>query len=497
MNKDKDRSTYKPSTHIPSEGLLYIKHTVNKRSDASWVLYQILECGRSASEVMPIVFSRYEKAQERAWLQEMVYGCLRNLPELQVWLRQLLNKPLKKKQKIVEHLLMLGLYQLAYSRTAQHAAVSETVDACKQMQEPALSGMVNAVLRRFQREDLTQQTHEQAHINLGLPKWLYKALKAQYTLNDESVAMPHDKTLSDTTQETNSDENSSDRKIALLAKQMHTRAPLWLRLNTQKTSLAEFEQQLNAASVDFESVSSTAIKLTNAGEIMQLPGFEAGHFAVQDFAAQQAAIILDPQVNDIILDCCAAPGGKSAGIIERQPKLSKLFMLDVDDKRMARVHENFARLGHDLAFEKQIAFVTQDAASLHNNADLPMFDRILLDAPCSATGVIRRHPDIMWLRKPADIAVLVELQKQILHSVWQKLRPGGTLVYATCSILQQENQAQIENFIATHNDATLVPIITHENEQLSTWQILPGQHSMDGFFYAKLSKRKIGVEAIS
>lgn len=457
----KNHPSNKHKTLSPSKDSLLIKHPINKRADASWVLFQILENGRSSSEVMPKVWSRHEKPQDRAWLQEMVYGCLRNLPELQVWLRQLLNSPLKKQQKIIEHLLMLGLYQLAYSRTAQHAAVSETVDACKKMNEIGLSGLVNAVLRRFQRENIQSQIHEQAHISLGLPKWLYKALVTHY-------GDTHD--------------------ITQLAKQMHTRAPLWLRVNTQKTTIAEFKAQLQDAQYSFDIFGNNAVKLNNAGEIMRLPGFEDGHFAVQDFAAQQAAIILDAQKGDIVLDCCAAPGGKSAGILEYQPQLAHLYVLDADPKRMYRVHENFARLGHDKKFNEQTTFVVQDASELTNNDDLPQFNRILLDAPCSATGVIRRHPDIMWLRKSADIDVLVNLQKQILESAWQKLKSGGTLVYATCSILPQENQQQIEDFIATHNDATLNPIKTHQNEMVNTWQILPGQDDMDGFFYAKLTK---------
>ena len=442
---------------------LYIKHPVNKRIDASWVLFQILEHGRSASEVMPKVWSRHEKPQDRAWLQEMVYGCLRNLPMLQVWLRQLLNKPLKKKQKIVEHLLLLGFYQLAFSRTAEHAAVSETVDACKQMKEMSLSGLVNAVLRRFQREDVQNQTYSQTHITLGLPKWLYRMLNEQYACGHA-------------------------RNIENLAKEMHTRAPLWLRVNTQKISATNFAQQLSETPVTFEVIADNTFTLENAGEIMRLPGFDDGYFAVQDFAAQQAAKLLGVEQDDIVLDCCAAPGGKSAGILESQPELAHLYILDSDARRMQRVHENFDRLGHTTGFKHKTTFIVQDASDLASNTSLPEFDKILLDAPCSATGVIRRHPDIMWLRKAADIEVLVELQQKILTSVWQKLKPGGTLLYATCSILAQENQAQIKRFIDTHSDAALSPIKTVNDKLVDTWQILPGQDGMDGFFYARLIK---------
>lgn len=461
MNKNHTKSKNNRNQSTNNQESTHIKHPINKRSDASWVLYQILEHGRSASEVMPKVWSRHEKPQDRAWLQEMVYGCLRNLPMLQVWLRQLLNKPLKKQQKIIEHLLMLGLYQLAFSRTAEHAAVSETVDACKQMREISLSGLVNAVLRRFQREDFQTQHYEQAHIALGLPKWLYRELDENYAANND---------------------------IAQLAKEMHTRAPLWLRVNTLKTTTKEYEAKLEQTTISFEVFGSNTFKLVNAGEVARLPGFEDGHFAIQDYAAQQAAKLLDVKVGDIVLDCCAAPGGKSAGILESQPDLAHLYILDSDARRMQRVQENFDRLGHTMTFANKTTLVVQDASELENNLTLPQFDKILLDAPCSATGVIRRHPDIMWLRKPADIAALVALQEKILESAWQKLKVGGTLLYATCSILPQENQEQIERFIATHNDATLSPVTTISNKTVDTWQILPGQDDMDGFFYARLNK---------
>lgn len=461
MNKNHTKSKNNRNQSTNNQESTHIKHPINKRSDASWVLYQILEHGRSASEVMPKVWSRHEKPQDRAWLQEMVYGCLRNLPMLQVWLRQLLNKPLKKQQKIIEHLLMLGLYQLAFSRTAEHAAVSETVDACKQMREISLSGLVNAVLRRFQREDFQTQHYEQAHIALGLPKWLYRELNENYGTNND---------------------------IAQLAKEMHTRAPLWLRVNTLKTTTKEYEAKLEQTKLSFEAFGSNTFKLVNAGEIARLPGFEDGHFAIQDYAAQQAAKLLDVKAGDTVLDCCAAPGGKSAGILESQPDLAHLYILDSDARRMQRVHENFDRLGHTMTFANKTTLVVQDASELENNPTLPQFDKILLDAPCSATGVIRRHPDIMWLRKSADIAVLVALQEKILESAWQKLKVGGTLLYATCSILPQENQEQIERFIATHNDATLSRVRTISNKTVDTWQILPGQDDMDGFFYARLNK---------
>lgn len=438
---------------------MHIKHPVNLRSDAAWVLYQILENGQSSREVMPKAWSRHEYPKDRAWLQEMVFGCLRNLPILQVWLRQLLNKPLKKQQKIIEHLLMLGLYQMAFARTADHAAVSETVAACKQMKEIGLSGLVNAVLRNFQREDLASQTIQEAHVKLGLPKWIFRILNEHYP-----------------------------DQVDEIAHNMQQKAALWIRINTQLCSQVLYENHLQKAGYEYESFAHNAIKFTKAGEITKLPGFDEGWFAVQDFAAQQAALLLDANTDDVVLDCCAAPGGKTAGILETSPNIEHLFVLDSQSKRVARIHENLARLKHDETFAGKFTILTADACELSHNNDLPQLDRILLDAPCSATGVIRRHPDIMWLRKKADIAVLVELQQQILAQAWQKLKPGGTLLYATCSILPQENMLQIEHFLTQHANAKLVPIVKPNGEEVRYWQIMPGEENMDGFFYARLLK---------
>jgi len=445
----------KPGSH-QKHNSLHIRHPINLRSDAAWVLFQILDNGHSSRELMPIVWARHANAKDRAWLQQMVFGCLRNLPKLQVWLRQLLNKPLKKQQKIVEHLLMLGLYQLAFARTADHAAVSETVAACKQMKEIGLSGLVNAVLRNFQREDLASIPFTEKHVELGLPKWIYRILQENYPEQVEEIA--HN---------------------------MQQRAALWIRVNPLAVGFNEYQIHLQKAGYEFSALEPYAIKIENAGEVTLLPGYQEGWFAVQDYAAQQAAILLAPQANEIILDCCAAPGGKTAGILEHQPDLAKLFVIDSENKRVARIHENMARLGHDVRFAEKLSILTKDARDL---SDLPKFDRILLDAPCSATGVIRRHPDIMWLRKRSDIEVLVKLQQEILEQAWSALKVGGTLVYATCSILPQENQQQIERFVSAHSDAKLQNI-EHSNGQVSTsWQILPGEENMDGFFYARLLK---------
>lgn len=440
----------------PTHASLHIRHPINLRSDAAWVLFQILDNGHSSRELMPIVWARHNNPKDRAWLQQMVFGCLRNLPKLQVWLRQLLNKPLKKQQKIIEHLLMVGMYQMAFARTADHAAVSETVAACKQMKEVALSGLVNAVLRSFQREDLANTPFADKHVSLGLPKWIYRILQESYP-----------------------------EQVDDIAHNMQQRAALWIRVNLLALDFNEYQIHLQKAGYDFVAHEPNAIKIESAGEITLLPGYQEGWFAVQDYAAQQAAILLSPSENETILDCCAAPGGKTAGILEQQPKLAHLYVIDSEQHRVNRIHENMARLGHDKRFMNKLSILTKDARDL---TDLPTFDRILLDAPCSATGVIRRHPDIMWLRKRTDIEVLVKLQQDILEQAWAALKTGGTLLYATCSILPHENQLQIEAFLSTHSDAKLQPIVDLSGDEKPYWQILPGEQNMDGFFYARLLK---------
>lgn len=447
------------NSHDMLSNASHIPYQANLRVDAAWVLFQVLENGVSASELMPKVWDRQADPKDRAWLQEVVYGSLRNLPKLQIWLRQLLNNPLKKQQKIIEHLIIIGLYQLAFTRTADHAAISETVEACKKMNEVGLSGLVNAVLRRFQRDEIQQQAIEQPHANAGLPKWLFRALNEHYPKQAQQIA-----------------------------KNLHERAALWLRVNTQKISAESYANSLKDNNYNFETFANNAIKIEKAGEITQLPGYDDGHFAIQDYAAQQAARLLDPKAGDIVLDCCAAPGGKTASLLEHQPAMLALFAIDSAPKRILRIHENLARLGHDSAFANKIEVIAQDATTLTSNQDLPMFDKILLDAPCSATGVIRRHPDIMWLRKMADIDVLVDLQATILEQAWQKLKVGGTLLYATCSILPQENRQQIDTFLAHHEDAKIEKITTLDGDQVDCWQILPGETNMDGFFYTRLLK---------
>jgi len=225
-----------------------------------------------------------------------------------------------------------------------------------------------------------------------------------------------------------------------------------------------------------------ALCLENACDVYQLPGFAEGWVSVQDGAAQLAAHYLDAQPNDLVLDACSAPGGKTVHTLELQPKLKQMVAVDFDEKRLLRVRENLQRLN------LEATVIHGDAAQPDDWWSGEQFDRILCDAPCSATGVIRRHPDIRWLRRDSDISELVLLQKNILHALWKKLKPGGVLLYATCSILPDENDLQINDFLETTSDASLIPLSAQYNGQVTARQILPNEQKMDGFYYAKLQK---------
>ena len=430
------------------------KKSYQLRAEASRVLFDILENGMSAREALPARQRHFEE-KDKAWLQEMVYGVLRQLPLLQHWLRGSLDRPLKKNAKVVEHLIMLGLYQLAFTRVSTHAAVSETVSACKHLNNINLKGLVNAILRGFIRDEKEQQLPDDPIVVSGLPKWLYKRLAKAYPEQLDDIVT-----------------------------QTNNKPPIWLRVNQTKCSTQDYHEHLDRKGIDHNvsDLHSHAIVLDKPVDVTKLPGYQDGWFAVQDGAAQFAASFLGAQPGDRVLDCCAAPGGKTCHILEQTPQVRQCIALDSDKKRLQRVDENLERLGLNASV------VCADATSPDKWWDGDLFDRILLDAPCSATGVIRKHPDIRWLRKSADIDALVSLQAKILDACWRMLKPGGTLLYATCSILPEENHKQISAFLAIHQDATLDNSgICTDTTQVGR-QILPGESQMDGFYYARLLK---------
>ncbi|HAU91771.1 MAG TPA: 16S rRNA (cytosine(967)-C(5))-methyltransferase [Alteromonas sp.] len=427
---------------------------VDLRADTAWVIFQVLEQGKSSREALAMAQARHSK-QDAAWLQEMAMGVFRHLPQLQIWLRELLEQPLKGSKKILEHVILLGFYQQAYSRVSDHAAVAATVNAAEILGGKSLKGLINAILRNFQRQQLAEQVSDNPIIQSGLPKWLYKRLASAYP-----------------------------QELETLLSGMNQPAPVWLRVNQQQCTQPVYCNALTEAGIRFalSEAHPDAIIMLDRTPITTLPGFAEGWFSVQDGAAQLAAPLLDAQPGERILDCCAAPGGKSAHILERTTGLAQLIALDSEASRLTRMTENLQRL------QLHANLVCADAAELDSWWDGNCFDRILLDAPCSATGVIRRHPDIRWLRKSADIEVLQALQYKILTNLWRTLKPGGTLVYATCSVLPAENTGQISRFLQEHSEAQLQAIQPGETIEQPGRQILPGEQQMDGFYYARLLK---------
>ena len=419
---------------------------VGLRVDCATILYEILENGRSSRSLLVAKQTRYTQARDKAWLQEVTFGCLRQMPTLQYWLRQLLQKPLKGKKKIIEHLLIVGLYQLAFTRVSPHAAIGETVNGCQKLQSASLKGLVNAILREFQRSEMQHDLPPTTAAKAGFPKWIYQAVQDHYPEQAEQIFA-----------------------------QSNAKAPLWLRVNRTQIAHADFCRALEDSSLPFSRVDthSDAVILERYTDIPSIPGYDDGWFAVQDGAAQLAADFMQVNAGERVLDCCAAPGGKTCHLLERQPTIN-CTALDSDKQRLARVEQNLQRL------KLSAKVLCADACKPDNWWDGQLYDRILLDAPCSATGVIRRHPDIRWLRKRSDIDELVKLQAAMLTKLWSTLKPSGVMVYATCSIMPMENHQQVARFVANTNDASL------EVER----QILPGEQQMDGFYYARLLKSK-------
>lgn len=426
----------------------------NIRALAAKCTHNVVDKGRSIADELPKLQTQVE-GKDKGLLQELCYGVLRYLPELEQTTRLLMKKPLVGKQRVCHFLLLVGLYQIKYTRIPDHAAVSETVDATAKIKSSHLKGMVNGVLRSFQRDPdiLSKEKHSDA-IEFNHPGWFIKKIKAAYPDIWQAI---------------------------LLANQ--DKPPMWLRVNQQHHSTESYLAKLTEAEIAHKYIDKKtgAITLEQATDVQRLPGFEQGHVSVQDGAAQQAAFILDSQPGDRVLDCCAAPGGKTCHILEHTADLASVTAIDIEQSRLERVNENLARLN------LKANVIAGDAADPSAWWDNQQFDRILLDAPCSGTGVIRRHPDIKWLRKSTDITKLVELQHQILKNIWTLLKPGGVLLYATCSILPEENKQQVQQFLKETSDAQLLPIT--ENAQDIGWQILPNENYMDGFYYAKLQKK--------
>ncbi|MBI3562418.1 MAG: 16S rRNA (cytosine(967)-C(5))-methyltransferase RsmB [Gammaproteobacteria bacterium] len=430
---------------------------MNPRVISSQVLDAVLHHGIALNDSLTTHLAA-QPAREHAFIQALCYGVLRDWPRPQVILDQLLEKPLRRDAGLLECLLLGGIYELRQMDTAAYAAVSQTVEASSALQFRWARGLVNAVLRNLQRQGPQLESHlnQSSEARYAHPSWLLEPLQRDWPAHWHAIVAAN-----------------------------NTQAPMVLRVNQLQQSraayLTKLVQQQRPAQVTPHS--ATGIRLLHACDVNELPGFNQGEVSVQDTAAQLVAPLLHPQPGERILDACAAPGGKTLHLLELQPRLHQLVALDNDAARLQRVEANLRRAG------LSATLVQGDAADPTLWWDRRPFDRILIDAPCSATGVIRRHPDIKVLRRASDLAKLAEQQQQILQALWPLLSPGGMLVYSTCSVLTQENDAPLEKFLATHADATLDPIRAEWGHPTRVGrQLLPGEDDMDGFYYARLQK---------
>ncbi|MCW2477054.1 16S rRNA (cytosine(967)-C(5))-methyltransferase RsmB [Candidatus Symbiopectobacterium sp. NZEC151] len=428
-----------------------MKTTYNLRAIAANVIGQVLDKGQSLSSLLP-QYQRDISEKDRALLQELCFGVLRVLPQVEWIIQQLMAKTLTGKQRTLHYLIMVGIYQLAHTRIPAHAALSETVNGAIALKRPQLKGLINGVLRQFQRQQVELDERAANHVSrFAHPEWLLARLKKAYPQQWQQIVEANNQ-----------------------------RPPMWLRVNRLHHTREHYLALLTEAGIAAQPhpEQHEAIMLNEPCAVGLLPGFAQGWVTVQDVSAQGCVRWLAPQDNEHILDLCAAPGGKTTHILEAAPH-AKVLAVDVDPQRLARVKENLQRL--NLHADVRQGDGREPAAWCGEQ----QFDRILLDAPCSATGVIRRHPDIKWLRRDSDIAELALLQQEILEAIWPRLKAGGTLVYATCSILPEENQQQMRAFLTRHADAALVETGDAQHPGL---QKLPAAEDGDGFFYAKLVK---------
>lgn len=430
---------------------------MNPRLAACQALTPVLQGKASLASTLPIALSLVAEA-DKSLTQELTLGTTRWQPKLALLLNKLLEKPLKKADTDIEALIYLGLYQLIYMRIPAYAAINETVNCTIKLKKSWAKGLVNGVLRNAQRnsDKIFLNLANDPVVFTAHPRWLQKRLKHDWPNNWQAICE---------------------------ANNIHP--PMTLRVNQHYIKREEYLVLLSQNNIMANPClySPDGIQLASPCAVEQLPRFTDGWVSVQDEAAQLAAHLLELKPNQRVLDACCAPGGKTCHILELEPNLTSVLALDIDEKRLMRVTENLQRL------HLQATLKVADVNNLEQWWDNQSFDRILVDAPCSATGVIRRHPDIKITRHAEDITSLAELQQTILNNLWPTLTVGGILVYATCSILPEENSLNIARFLTQHSNARELDIgETIGIKQSHGRQLFPQINGHDGFYYAKLIK---------
>jgi 16S rRNA (cytosine967-C5)-methyltransferase len=430
---------------------------MNPRLAAAKALAAVLNGKASLNSSLPTQMDKVED-RDRGFTQDLAFGTARWQPRLSALAAKLLQKPFKAADADVEALLLVGLYQLLYTRVPAHAAIGETVGCADKLKKPWAKALLNAVLRNAQRESATifAELERDPVVRTAHPRWLQKSLKAFWPEQWEAICAAN-----------------------------NAHPPMILRVNRRHHTRDAYLGLLTDAGIAATPCvySHDGIVLEAAADVRSLPGFAEGWISVQDEAAQLAADLLDLAPGQRVLDACCAPGGKTCHILEAEPKLAGVVAVDLEAKRLVRVRENLERL------KLSAELIAADGRDTQAWWDGKPFQRILLDAPCSATGVIRRHPDIKLTRQPDDIAALAVLQGELLDAMWNTLEVGGILLYATCSTLPTENTEVIEAFLARTPGARELDLATAAGiKQPHGRQLLAQEGGHDGFYYAKLIK---------
>lgn len=427
---------------------------VDGRFIAIKILSRVIQKGESLSTAIPKEIKNLDE-RDRPLVQALVYGVLRWRWPIESILNNYIKKPLRSKDQDVYVILMLGVFQLLWMRTPDYAAVDAAVESSLKIKKKWAKGFINAILRQVIREKESIDYKATIEAEFSHPQWMIDLIKKDWPENWQEILT-----------------------------QANEEAPMTLRIDTQQTNLQDYKLQLNEVELDGEEIASvpTALVLEQPADVFRLPGFEEGRVSVQDGAAQLAAHLIQLEPNQKVLDACAAPGGKTAHMLQTEASIN-VDAVDISESRLERVEENLARLN------LEANLITSDISQPNEWWDGEQYDRILLDAPCSATGVIRRHPDIKTLRWDTDIVELAKTQYAILDAIWPLLKPGGLMLYATCSILKAENEEQMVSFLDRTDDAEEITITASwGHEQTVGRQILSGDERMDGFYYALIRK---------
>lgn len=435
---------------------------MNIRALAAQTLTPLLDHRGSLKSRLPQMLNHCAE-RDRGLLRQLCYGTARDLFRLDAVAGYLLKRPFRKADLDIQALLLVGLYQLRSLRIPAHAAVSETVQAAHQLDKPWAARLLNAVLRRYQREQqrIDNQLEDREPFRWNHPQWMIDKLRGNWPDHWQSILEAND-----------------------------SPGPMTLRVNQRLLSREQALEKLASAGLAAHANPrcDTAVQLEEAVDTRLIPGFAEGAFSVQDEAAQYANRLLDPQPGDRVLDACAAPGGKLCHLLEANRALGQVVAVEMDPGRMAPLRDNLQRL--QLSHE---CTLHQGDASASDWWDSQPFDRILVDAPCSGSGVTRRNPDIKFLRRNEDLLSLASQQLSILNNLWSMLKPGGRLVYATCSVFMQENERIIERFVKLQGDSRALPVPLEAGIARTYGRQLfptPGEH--DGFFYAILLKAPAG-----